>query len=105
MSELTVEEVRAEVKAWLAENWDPKLTVGEWWERLANSGYAAPTFPEDCFGKGWSRAQANAVNDEIRDAGAIGPPSGLGYALAAPTIARHGTREQKDTDLWRILAG
>ncbi len=105
MSEPTVEQVRAEVRAWLGENWNPDLTVGEWWERLAESGYAAPTFPEDCFGRGYSRSLANAVNDEIKAAGAIGPPSGLGYALAAPTIARHGTREQKDTWLRRILNG
>lgn len=105
MSELTVEQVRAEVRAWLAESWDPDLTVGEWWERLAHSGYAAPTFPEDCFGRGYPRALANVVNEEITAAGAIGPPSGLGYALAAPTIAKHGSREQKDTWLWRILAG
>ena len=105
MSEPTVEQVRAEVRAWLAENWDPDLTVGEWWERLAHSGYAAPTFPEDCFGRGYPRALANVVNEEITTAGAIGPPSGLGYALAAPTIARHGSREQKDTWLWRILTG
>jgi alkylation response protein AidB-like acyl-CoA dehydrogenase len=105
VSEPTVEQVRAEVRAWLAESWDPDLTVGEWWERLAHSGYAAPTYPEDCFGRGYPRGLANAVNEEITAAGAIGPPSGLGYALAAPTIARHGSREQKDTWLWRILAG
>jgi alkylation response protein AidB-like acyl-CoA dehydrogenase len=105
VSEPTVEDVRAEVKAWLADNWDPELTVGEWWDRLAHSGYAAPTFPEDSYGRGWSRPLANAVNDEIKAAGAIGPPSGLGYALAAPTIARHGTPEQKATWLLRILNG
>ena len=105
MSEPTVEQVRTEVRAWLAENWDADLTVGEWWERLAHSGYAAPTFPEDCFGRAYPRALANVVNEEIETAGAIGPPSGLGYALAAPTIARHGTREQKDTWLLRILNG
>jgi alkylation response protein AidB-like acyl-CoA dehydrogenase len=105
VSEPTVEQVRAEVRAWMAENWDADLTVGEWWERLAHSGYAAPTFPEDCFGRGYSRGLANAVGEEILAAGAIGPPSGLGYALAAPTIARHGSREQKDTYLLRILTG
>ncbi|HEX4491559.1 MAG TPA: acyl-CoA dehydrogenase family protein [Acidimicrobiia bacterium] len=105
MSEPTVEDVRAEVRSWLAENWDPDLSVGDWWERLAQSGYAAPTFPEDSFGRGYSRALANVVSDEIRDGGAIGPPSGLGYALAAPTIARHGTQEQKQTWLLRILNG
>ena len=105
VSELTAEQVRAEVRAWLAENWDPDATVAEWWERLAHSGYAAPTFPEDCFGRGYPRALANVVNEEIAAAGAIPPPSGLGYALAAPTIARHGSREQKDTWLLRILTG
>ena len=105
VSEPTVEQVRKDVQAWLADNWDADLSVGEWWERLAHSGYAAPTFPEDCFGLGYPRALANVVNEEIAAAGAIGPPSGLGYALAAPTIARHGSREQKDTWLLRILTG
>ena len=105
MSEPTVEQVRKDVQAWLADNWDADLSVGEWWDRLAHSGYAAPTFPEDCFGLGYPRALANVVNEEIAAAGAIGPPSGLGYALAAPTIARHGSREQKDTWLLRILTG
>jgi alkylation response protein AidB-like acyl-CoA dehydrogenase len=105
VSEPTVEQVRTEVRAWLADNWDADLTVGEWWERLAHSGYAVPTFPEDCFGRGYPRALANVVNEEIEAAGAIGPPSGLGYALAAPTIARHGSREQKDIWLLRILNG
>ena len=26
------------MKAWLEENWDPDLTVGEWWERLGTRG-------------------------------------------------------------------
>jgi alkylation response protein AidB-like acyl-CoA dehydrogenase len=101
----SADEVRAEVKAWLAENWDPDLTVAEWWDRLARSGYAAPTFPEDAWGKGWPRALANAVNDAIREHGAIGPPAGLGYLLAAPTIAAHGNERQKQEDLFRILNG
>ncbi|MGZ4797210.1 MAG: hypothetical protein ACXV8T_15075 [Acidimicrobiia bacterium] len=42
----TPEAVRDEVRAWIASNWDPDLTVGEWWARLAASGYAAPTFAE-----------------------------------------------------------
>ena len=31
----TAEDVRTEVKSWLEENWDPDLTVAEWWDRLA----------------------------------------------------------------------
>jgi alkylation response protein AidB-like acyl-CoA dehydrogenase len=101
----SIEQVRDEVRAWLAANFDPDLTVAEWWDRLTRAGYAAPTFPDDAWGRGYDRARANVVDQEIRAAGAIGPPSGLGYALAAPTIARHGTTEQKAGELLRILNG
>ncbi len=101
----SVEEACAEVKAWLAENWNPDLTVGEWWDVLARSGYAAPTFPEDCWGKGWTRDLAMAANEAIAEHGAIGPPAGLGYLLAAPTIVAHGNERQKREDLLRILNG
>jgi alkylation response protein AidB-like acyl-CoA dehydrogenase len=101
----TPEEVRAEVKAWLADNWNPDLTVGEWWDLLARSGYAAPSFPEDSWGKGYTRDLVMIVNEEIAKAGAIGPPAGLGYLLTGPTIAAHGNERQKQEDLLRILNG
>jgi alkylation response protein AidB-like acyl-CoA dehydrogenase len=99
------EDVRTEVKAWLEENWNPDLTVGEWWDILARSGYAAPTFPEDTWGKGYPRDLANIVNEAITEHGAIGPPAGLGYLLTAPTIVAHGNERQKREDLLRILNG
>ena len=34
----TQEDVLAELKGWLEENWDPDLTLGDWWERLGSSG-------------------------------------------------------------------
>ena len=105
MAVVTDELVAEQVKAWLTENWDPDLTVAQWWEVLALSGYAAPTWPEDDFGKGYSRGLAGVVNREIAAFGAIGPPAGLGYLLAGPTIVAHGTREQKDAWLRRILNG
>jgi alkylation response protein AidB-like acyl-CoA dehydrogenase len=105
MAHLTAEDVKAEVKAWLEENWDPDRTVAEWWDILARSGYAAPTFPEECWGKGWTRDLAMAVNETLAEHGAIGPPAGLGYLLAAPTIVAHGNERQKQEDLLRILNG
>jgi alkylation response protein AidB-like acyl-CoA dehydrogenase len=99
------EDVRAEVKAWLEENWNPDLTVGEWWDVLARSGYAAPTFPVETWGKGWPRDLAMVVNEAIVEHGAIGPPAGLGYLLTAPTIVAHGNDRQKAEDLLRILNG
>ena len=105
MAVITDEMVREQVQTWLGENWDPDVTVAEWWERLMRSGYAAPTWPEDDFGRGYNRSLANIVNEELAQAGAIGPPAGLGYLLAGPTIVAHGTREQKDLWLTGILNG
>ncbi|MGQ0805070.1 MAG: acyl-CoA dehydrogenase family protein [Actinomycetota bacterium] len=105
MAVMTEELVRDEVRTWLKENWDPDLTVAEWWQLLADSGWAVPHWPEDCFGKGLPGDLARAVSDEIASAGAIGPPSGLGLLLAGPTIMVHGTDEQKRRYLKPILNG
>jgi alkylation response protein AidB-like acyl-CoA dehydrogenase len=94
-----------EIRTWLAENWDPELTLAQWWERLGLAGWAAPTLPEDAYGRGLSRADAVRVQTEIANAGAVGAPFGLGLLLAAPTIATHGTREQIDTYVRDIVTG
>ena len=86
-----------EFRAWLDENWDPDLTVAQWWERLGLAGWAAPSLPENAYGKGLSRNDAVRVSEAIAEHGALGPPGGLGLLLAAPTIATHGTQEQIDT--------
>ena len=43
----TSEDVTTEVTAWLEENWNPDLSVGDWWELLGHSGWAVPTWPEE----------------------------------------------------------
>jgi alkylation response protein AidB-like acyl-CoA dehydrogenase len=94
-----------QVRAWLEENWDPDLTVAEWWERLGLAGWSSPLLPVDCYGRGMSRSDAVAVAREIAEFGAMGAPSGLGLLLAAPTIAAHGSREQIDTYIRDIVTG
>src|SRR3954462_8563074 len=103
--EPTMDDVRAEVRSWLADNWDPDLTVAEWWERLCDSGWAVPMWPEAWHGMGLSRDEANGVRAEIAKAGALGPPGGLGVLLAGPTIVTHGTEEQKKRYLRPIVTG
>jgi alkylation response protein AidB-like acyl-CoA dehydrogenase len=105
MAVTTTQDVRAEVRAWLDDHWDADLTVGEWWSRLADSGWAMPTWPEEWSGRGLSRSEANAVSDEITEAGALGPPGGLGVMLAGPTILTHGTEQQKQRFLPTIASG
>ena len=99
------DEVASEVRAWLRDNWDPDRTLGEWWERLADSGWAVPTWPEEWFGRGLTGDLAAVVAKEIRDAGAVGPPAGLGLMLAGPTIVAHGSEEQKRRYLRPIVTG
>ena len=94
-----------DVTKWLKENWDPDLTVAEWWERLGLSGWAAPGLPENAYGKGLNRNDSVAVQSAIAEFGALGAPGGLGLLLAAPTIAAHGTQEQIDLYVRDIVTG
>ena len=94
-----------ELRGWLSDNWDPDLTVADWWERLGTSGWAAPTLPAEAFGRGVARAVGVQVTNEIAAFGAVGAPYGLGLLLAAPTIADHGTPEQVDTLVRDIVTG
>jgi len=103
-AEPTAAAVHAEVDEWVRRNWDPDDTVEAWWDRLARAGYAAPMLPPP-YGRGWSRDLAALVTAALVERGALGPPAGLGLVLAAPTIVAHGTDEQKERFVWRILNG
>ena len=94
-----------ELQAWLDENWDPDLTVAEWWDRLGLAGWSAPSLPENAYGRGLSRNDAVRVAETISAHGALGAPGGLGLLLAAPTIATHGTQEQIDRYVRAIVTG
>jgi len=102
---MSTTDVVAEVSAWLEANWDPDLTVAEWWERLGTSGWAVPSWPEEWFGKGLPRAEALRVAQAIADFGALAAPGGLGTLLAGPTIYSHGDDDQKRTYLRDIVTG
>ncbi|MDG2027291.1 MAG: acyl-CoA dehydrogenase family protein [Acidimicrobiales bacterium] len=101
----TTDSVLAELRTWLDDNWDPDLTLAEWWERLGLSGWCSPTLPENAYGKGMSRSDANKISKAIAEHGAVGAMGGLGLLLAAPTIATHGTQEQIDTYVRDIVTG
>src|SRR2546421_2737544 len=76
-----------ELRAWLEENWDLDLTLGEWWERLGMAGWAAPMLPADCYGRGLSRGDSLQVSSTIAKFGAMSAPMGMSIGLASPTIA------------------
>ena len=105
MSTTEATDAITELKDWLAANWDPDITVGEWWERLGNAGWAAPMLPDGCFGRGLARSEVVRVQEAIADFGALPAPGGLGLMLAAPTIATHGTPEQQERYVRAIVTG
>jgi len=94
-----------ELRGWLAHNWDPEMTVAQWWERLGLAGWSAPSLPTNAYGRDLSRSDALMVAREIASFGALGAPGGLGLLLAAPTIATHGTQEQIDRFVRDIVTG
>ncbi|HEY3142737.1 MAG TPA: acyl-CoA dehydrogenase family protein [Acidimicrobiales bacterium] len=101
----TTTTLEVELGGWLERHWDPDLTVAEWWELLGTSGWAAPTWPTDWFGRGLSRADAAQVQQTIAGFGALSGPTGLGLSLAGPTIIAHGSEDQKRQYVRDIATG
>jgi alkylation response protein AidB-like acyl-CoA dehydrogenase len=99
------EALRAEVAAWLAEHWDPERPLAEWRALLVDSGWGCPTWPTDRYGRGLEPRAAAVVTEEFARVGAVGPATGSGMNLAAPTILRHGSDELARRLLRGIVTG
>ncbi len=105
MSELDEKTVRAEVRAWLEENWDPNLGLIEWRNKLIDSGWGMPAWPKEWYGRDLPVGLAPVVDDEFRQFGAVGVARMGIRMLAAATILAHGTDMHKEKFLRRILTG
>lgn len=105
MSTPTEDGVRAEVRAWLADNWDPDLTLVEWRRRLVDSGWGAPSWPAAFFGRDLPAPLAAVVEAEMRRVGAVGVARTGVRNLAIQTLLAHGTDDQKRTFLRASLTG
>jgi alkylation response protein AidB-like acyl-CoA dehydrogenase len=99
------ESARVAARDWLTANWDPALTVRDWWARLADSGWGFPTWPETWFGKGLPADAAAGVRTAYADSGVLPPPTGLGQLLGGPMLLLHATEEQKARFLPRLARG
>ena len=99
------EAVRRAVRAWIEEHFDEKIPLRVWLERLADSGWAKPTWPVDWYGKGLTNDLAAVAYAEFVRIGAPGPPAGLGTMLAAPTIIAHASDALKRRFVRAVLVG
>ncbi|MCW2884077.1 MAG: hypothetical protein QOE54_4598 [Streptosporangiaceae bacterium] len=86
--------VRAEVRAWLAENWSPDRPKREYAEALADSGWGAPTWPAQWCGRGLPATMRRFVTEEFRRVGARGSGQDI-TNLFANVVLAHGTDDQK----------
>ena len=88
-------DLAARVQAWVEGNWDTSITVREWWLRLADAGYAYPSWPLGLGGSGLSRRDAMTIAGVLAQNKVIGPPVGaMAATLAAPTLLEHATEAQ-----------
>ncbi|MBS3018056.1 putative acyl-CoA dehydrogenase FadE17 [Comamonas sp. PE63] len=75
-----------------------------WQSILRRRGWAAPNWPSEYGGTGWSLAQRLVFDDECAIAGAPETVP-FGLRMVAPVLMKYGTQQQKDHYLPRILSG
>jgi alkylation response protein AidB-like acyl-CoA dehydrogenase len=110
-------EFRAGLHAWIDENLPAEKRGGrggaqrfedpflrEWSRKLYDAGYAGLTWPKEYGGVGAPHSFQAILYEEL--AAAQAPPhiGVIGLSMAGPTIAAHGTEEQKARYLQPILA-
>ena len=91
---MTDDELRDEVRNWLAANWDPGVDRAQWAHTVVEAGWAVPSWEPEWYGRGLSDAQSRLVAAEFA---AVGAP-GCGHDRAnlfACTLHDVGTDEQK----------
>lgn len=94
-----------QAREWFRENWNPELTLGEWWGRLAHSGYGFPSWPSEWFGRGVSKDEGQAIQAVRKEAGAFRSPHGIATQMVALTLMEIGTPYQRERFIPKIVTG
>ena len=110
----TADEIRAEVRAWLAKNWaglppveddefksrSPERTA--WLEKVLEAGYAVPGWPAQWFGRSYPEELVDVIEQEFA---AVGAPGGAQdkHNIAANTALKYGTEKLKKEFIADIL--
>ncbi len=102
---MTPEQIRRGVSAWLDTNWRPDRPLIEWRNILLEAGWAAPHWPEEWYGRGFTLDQTVMVAEVFREKDAV-PAAQVGpRSLASETILACGSDDQKRRFLRPILTG
>jgi alkylation response protein AidB-like acyl-CoA dehydrogenase len=127
-----IAQFRAELRDWIADqapaelaglsDWNTSATTGgyrtegmdkvlghpayaEWERRLASARFICPQWPEEFGGQGMDAVRLAVLNEEFFRAGVPRVIRGMGEALVGPSIMVHGTPEQREHFLPRIVSG
>jgi alkylation response protein AidB-like acyl-CoA dehydrogenase len=105
---------RAELRAWLEQNvprqpLPPTLEeeaafLTAWQRKLFDDGWAAVHWPRDYGGRGASLTEQAIFQEEMSRARAPQMMNRVGINLVGPTLIAHGTEEQRQRYLPRILS-
>jgi alkylation response protein AidB-like acyl-CoA dehydrogenase len=108
---------REEVRAFIKDNYPANLRAAQaaggpltkeqylaWHKVLAKKGWAAPSWPKEFGGTGWTPTQKYIWSEESARAETI-PPLPFGVNMLAPVLYTFGSQEQKETYLPGILNG
>jgi len=113
---------RAEARSWLEANAEP-LATGEaqsfdeadtpqmvadakaWQKKKADAGWACITWPKEFGGRGATPMQNVIWNEEQAKFKTPRDIYGIGIGMCGPTILAHGTAEQKERWIPKLLSG
>jgi len=93
---------REHVRAWLVDNL-PAEPGREWSRRLYDAGFAGLTWPEEYGGRGAPHSHQAIALEEFAKVGAPSHVNVIALGMAGPTIMVHGTEEQKQRYLPKML--
>jgi alkylation response protein AidB-like acyl-CoA dehydrogenase len=94
---------RGRVRSWLADNL-PAEPGREWSRKIFDAGFAGLTWPEEYAGRGERYSHQAIALEEFARAGAPNHMNVIALGMAGPTIMAHGTEEQKQHYLPKMLS-
>ena len=124
----SLESFRADLRAWLKENYPPSLANGDydgeddaiwggrravygnpdaklWLERMAARGFTAPSWPKEYGGGGLSPDEARVLSQELAALGARPALMSFGLWMLGPVLLEYANEAQKKEHLPKIVRG
>jgi alkylation response protein AidB-like acyl-CoA dehydrogenase len=93
---------RGKLQSWLRDNL-PAEWGRDWSRKLYEAGYAGMTWPEEYGGRGEPYSHQAIANEELARNEAPNHMNVIALGMAGPTIMAHGTEEQKQRYLAKML--